>query len=133
VDNFIENEPIPSIEDEYQIMQQMTPMLPVDMVNMVAKGLISETDTNLVVLAVLNEKEGRVYPTKTDLAEAVTGVRSEKLEAYVDNVKQEPLMTAMPKKGKIVEGKTGGWSGLQGTDALQRCPRTDQKDRFQCG
>jgi len=105
VDNFIENEPIPSIEDEYQIMQQMTPMLPVDMVNMVAKGLISETDTNLVVLAVLNEKEGRVYPTKTDLAEAVTGVRSEKLEAYVDNVKQEPLMTAMPKKGKIVKEK----------------------------
>ena len=38
-DNYLENEPIPSIEDEYQIKTQLvnSPMINVDIINMIAK------------------------------------------------------------------------------------------------
>ncbi len=40
----------------------------------------------------MRDAEGAVYPTEQELADVVKQVRGEKLEAYVDNVKQEPLM-----------------------------------------
>ena len=103
VKNFIENEPIPSLEDEYQLMNQITPALPVAVINQRAKELICENDTNLIVMAMVQEKDGKKYFTKDDMKKTVDGVRAEKLEAYVDNVKQEPLMATLPKTGKIVK------------------------------
>lgn len=79
----------------------MVPNLPVDVVNAYAKKLICETDTNFVTLVMMRDVEGGVYPTQEQLANVVKQVRGEKLEAYVDNVKQEPLMAQLPKAGKI--------------------------------
>lgn len=103
VDNFIENEPIPSIEDEYQIMNQIAPNIPVEAINQIAQQLINDNDTNFVALAAVQEKDGKQYFTTADMKKAVDGVRQETLTAYVDNVKQEPLMTEMPAKGTIVK------------------------------
>ena len=103
VNNFINAEPIPSIEYEYTTMTQLVPMLPVDIINQYAKELICNTDTNFVVLAALQAKDGKTYFTTDEMKKTVAGVRAEQLEAYVDNVKQEPLMSEMPKKGSIVK------------------------------
>ena len=103
VNHFIENEPIPSIEDEYQIVNQLAPNIPVEVINQIAQQLISDNDTNFVTLAAVQEKDGKQYFTGTDMKKAVDGVRAETLTAYVDNVKQEPLVTEMPKKGSIVK------------------------------
>lgn len=117
-DHFLDNEPIPSVEDEYQIMKDMiVPAISLDIVNMYAKELISEGDQNLVVYLFVQEKEGKTYPSEASLAEAIKGVRSETIEAYVDNVKDEPLILpeAMPKKGKIkktTENKQLGFKEL---------------------
>ncbi len=119
-DNYLDNEPIPSIEMKYQMMSQLlgSPMISVDMINEYAKELISEKDSNLVVLVMAQEKEGKVYPTKETMAEAIAKVRGEKLEAYVDNTKNEPLISPenMPKPGKIVketENKQLGFKELE--------------------
>ena len=61
--------------------------------------LAQKNDSNVVIINFNNEKEGKVYPTKESILKAVADVRAEKLEAYVDNVKDEPIMTIMPKKG----------------------------------
>jgi len=103
VDNFIQNEPIPSLEDQYQMVNQLAPMLSVEVMNQLAQQLIGDGDKNLVVLAMAQDKEGKKDLTKAEMQQAVEGVRAEKLEAYVDNVKQEPLMTTLPKAGKIVK------------------------------
>ena len=103
VNNFINHEPIPSIEYEYTTMNQYASMIPVDVVNMYAKELICNNDTNFVALALLQDKEGKEYFTTDDMKKTVAGVRTEQLEAYVDNVKQEPLMSEMPQKGSIVK------------------------------
>lgn len=116
-DHFLDNEPIPSIEDNYQIMAQVTPMLPVEMINEYAKQLITDKDSNLVVFIFAQEKEGKTYPSEADMASAIKAVRGEKIEAYVDNAKNEPLILpeAMPKAGKIkkeTENKTLGYKEL---------------------
>lgn len=88
-------------------MSQLIPMLPVDMINEYAKDLISDNDTNLVVTLYEQEKDGKVYPTEAQMQQTINGVRTEKLEAYKDNVKNEPLLdeTKLPKAGKIVKEK----------------------------
>ena len=103
VSNFIDAEPFPSIEYEYNTMNQIVPMLPIDLVNQYAKEIINLNDTNFVALALLQAKEGKTYFSTDDMKKAVAEVRAQQVDAYVDNVKQEPLMTTLPAKGKIVK------------------------------
>ena len=95
--------------------------------------LISATDSNLVVLILAQEKEGKVYPTENDMAAAVAAARAEKLEAYVDNVKDEPLLDATKiKKGKIkkeTENTVLGYKELKlSNGATVILKKTDFKD-----
>ena len=101
VQHFIDNDPIPSIDYTYETMKQIIPVIPIEAINEVAKQLISQKDSNLVVLNFNNEKEGAVYPTEVGVKKAIAAARAAQIEAYVDNVKDEPLMTTMPKKGSI--------------------------------
>ena len=101
VQHFIDNEPIPSLDYTYETMKQIIPVIPIEAINEVAKQLISQKDSNLVVLNFNNEKEGAVYPTEDGVKKAIAAARAAQIEAYVDNVKDEPLMTTMPKKGSI--------------------------------
>lgn len=103
VRHFIDNEPIPSIEDEYKMMQMVAPMIKVDMINQVLPQLV--TENNRVVLATLPEKEGVAVPTEAEFAAAMAAVDGETIEAYVDEVKAEPLIPNLPAAGKIVEEK----------------------------
>ena len=100
--NYLEGDPIPSMETEYAIMNQIVPMLPVEMINQgVAEMFPQENNENVVVLCFNQEKEGNTYPTVEGLTGAITAARNSNIEAYVDNVKNEPLMTKLPKAGKI--------------------------------
>lgn len=113
--HFLDNEPIPSIDFTYQTMKQMVPMIPLEAINEAMKALVPKTDSNLVVICFQNEKEGNTYPTRESILKAVNDVRNEKLEPYVDNVKNEPIMSTLPKKGSIkkeTENKTLGYKEL---------------------
>lgn len=106
-DNFLNNEPIPSIEFEYTMMNSASAQIPVEMVNNTLKKLVSMTDSNLVVLSTLVEKDGAAYPTPESLKQAIDGVRTEQLTPWVDKVKNEPLIKTLPTKGAIVKEKAG--------------------------
>ena len=101
VQHFLNKEPIPSIDYTHETMKQLIPMLPLEAVNMVMQELVSKSDTNLVVLNFNTEKEDAVYPTEESVKKAIATARTAEIEAYVDNVKDEPLMTELPKKGSI--------------------------------
>ena len=103
VQHFLENEPIPSLDDYYQLMKQVVPVLPLESVNQLMKEFSVNSDSNMVIVSFNQEKDGAVYPTEDGLLGAIKAARAEKLEAYVDNVKDEPLMTVLPKKGTIVK------------------------------
>lgn len=100
-EHFLESEPIPSLDDSYAMMKQIIPMIPVEAVNEMIASLVPQTDSNMVIISFNNEKDGNVYPTKEGLLKAIADVRTETLEPYVDNVKDEPLITTLPKKGSI--------------------------------
>ena len=104
-ENFLVGEPIPSIDYYYSTMKQIVPMIPLEAVNEMMGELVSPSDTNMVILSFNNEKDGTVYPTEAGLLKAINDVRAEKLTPYVDNVKNEPLMKALPKKGSIKKEK----------------------------
>ena len=105
VRNFIDNEPIPGIENEYAIMNQIVPNIPVDAINQVMKQLI--TEKNVVLSVFCPEKEGMKYPTEAELKAVLDKVKAEKLTAYVDKVSDEPLMKDKPQAGKVVKTEQG--------------------------
>ncbi len=103
VQHFLSNNPIPSIDYTYSTMKQLVPMLPLESINTLMSQLVAKSDTNLVILNFNNEKDGAVYPTEETFKQAIASARSAQIEAYVDNVKDEPLMTAFPQKGSITK------------------------------
>ena len=132
-DHYLNNEPIPPLEVLYQTMQQIAPNIPVQAINQMLPQLITPTDSNLVVMIMAQDKEGKVHPTEKDMIAAVAAARAEKLEAYVDNVKDEPLLdVATIKKGKITketENKTFGYKELTlSNGATVILKKTDFKD-----
>ena len=101
--NYLEGEPIPSIEQLYEIMKQIVPMIPVEGLNQLLPELIGENEKNLVVLNMNQERDGAVYPTVDGLKNAIVAASQAQIEAYVDNAKNEPLIANLPKPGKIVK------------------------------
>ncbi len=111
--NFLDGEPIPSIEMLYQIMGMLAPNITVDIINQVLPELITTDGKNLVITNFNQEKDGAVYPTVEGLQAAYNAASSANIEPYVDNVKNEPLMTKMPKKGKIKKESTNETFGYK--------------------
>ena len=105
VRNFLDAEPIPGIETEYAMMNQLAPNIPVQAMNMVMQQLVP--DSNQVVIIAGPEKEGLKYPTKEEVIALLKGMKDLDLQAYVDKVSDEPLMKEAPKGGKIVSEKEG--------------------------
>ena len=101
--HYLDNEPLMSIEDNYELMKMIAPNIPVEAINQLLPELINTDGKNLVVLNFNQEKEGAVYPTKEGLMAAITAAEKAEITPYVDNVKQEPLISKLPKKGKIVK------------------------------
>lgn len=105
-ENFLQGEPLPSLELLNMVMPQMAKAVNVDIINEYFSHMVSHNDSNIVVLNYNHEEEGTVYPTVAQLSSALEAARTAKLDAYVDNVKNEPLITELPVKGKIVKETT---------------------------
>lgn len=103
IKNFLNNEPIPSIEDKFTIINQIAPKIPISMINETMKSFF--TDGNLVITLFGPDKEGLTYPTKEKLLEISDKVKAENITAYVDKVSNEPLMAKSPKSGKVISKK----------------------------
>ncbi|MCQ2262718.1 MAG: insulinase family protein [Bacteroidales bacterium] len=103
VRHFIDNEPIPGIENEYALAQAILPNIPLEIVNQYMKELVGEG--NLVVACMLPEKDGVKYPTKEELISALNKVAAEDIAALEDKSSNEPLIKKMPKAGKVVKNE----------------------------
>lgn len=114
VRHFIDNEPIPGIEFEYQMLSMVANQIPVNAINMAFQQMV--TPDNRVVIALLPEKEGFIIPTEAELDATMKAVDAENIEAYVDNVKSEPLIKELPAAGKIVDEKENKqWGTIEWT------------------
>lgn len=103
IGNFLDKEPIPGIEFEYAMLNQMAPNIPLEAINQLMQQLV--TDNNQVVLLAGPEKEGVKYPTKEEIATLLKQTKSFDLKPYEDKTSNEPLISEDIKGGKIVSEK----------------------------
>ncbi|WP_373136126.1 M16 family metallopeptidase [Phocaeicola plebeius] len=101
VRNFIDKKPIPGIETEYQMMSMIVNQIPVEAVNQVFSQIVS--DKNLVILGMMPAREGETCPKDEDILALLSQVEAENIAPYVDNVKDEPLVSELPAAGKVVK------------------------------
>ncbi len=101
VRNFTDNEPIPGIEYEYNMINMIAPNIPVEAINQTVAQLIG--DKNMVISVSGPEKDGLVYPTADELIAVINNVKAENIEAYVEEVSNEPLIATPPTSGKITK------------------------------
>lgn len=98
---FIDNEPAPGIEVEYQLVQSILSMLPVQAVNEYVKQMLDKENQVLVIAQ--PAAEGKTLPEKTVMENVLNETFDAEYEAYVDEVITEPLIRKLPKPGKIVK------------------------------
>ncbi|MDE6693785.1 MAG: insulinase family protein, partial [Muribaculaceae bacterium] len=100
VNNFIKNEPIPSIEDEYALMTQLSQMVDVNVINQILPDLVTDDNRVFLFMAPLNDTFK--VPVEADIAAVVAAVDAEDIEPYKDAMKAEPLIPQLPTPGKVV-------------------------------
>ena len=97
--HYLSDEPIPGIAWEYETVQQILPMLSVDMLNQMAQQLV--TDENLIISFQAPEDKNVVLPTEAEAVELLAAVKNEEIEAPVEEAIRENLVETAPKAGKI--------------------------------
>ena len=105
LNHFLNAEPTPGIDLEYEIVKQILDGLPLDQVNMLMSQYI--TDENIAIMYMGIDKEGIVTPTREDVLAAFNKASQAEAVSYVDNVITEPLIANMPKKGKVKKQEKG--------------------------
>ena len=108
--NFLFGNPLISIDDTYNLVQQIVPSITLDEVNSVAAELLDAQ--NRVVMVNSPEKEGLKIPDEAELASVISKVNNEELTAYVDKVSSRDLVENPPPPSKIVSTETDARLGI---------------------
>lgn len=109
LNHFLTGEAYPGIEAEYAMMTQIAPMITLDQINSHAMTL--PTDDNVVIAVMMPKKEGLEIPTKEQVLNIYTAAKEAQIEAYVETVSNEPLISKLPTVGKIVSESKEPMSG----------------------
>lgn len=109
VRHFIDSEPIPGVEFEHMIMNQIAPSINVEAINQLLPEVISEE--NQVVLIIGPDKPEVKYPSKQAVVDLLKKMKQFKLKPYVDKVSDKPLISMKPKSGRIVSETKGDVCG----------------------
>ena len=103
VRHFLSNSPYPGIANEYELFKMLDKQIPAELYSQLMAQAAAKIDTNFVLLAMYPDKEGLELPTVDDMKKIIADARAAELEPFVDNVKDEPLIAKLPKKGKIAK------------------------------
>ncbi len=101
--NFLENEPAPSVEEIYKFVNEMLGGITVDEVNNTVKAAI--TDENRIVTLSAPESEKVNLPTEEGLLALVAQSETAELKPYVDVENNQPLLAKEPKAGTVKKEK----------------------------
>ena len=108
--HFLEKEPIPGIENELSIAQDLLPSILLTDVNEKAQQWI--TKDNLVVVVTAPEKEGVIVPDEKTILETIERAKKAEIDAYVDSFKDEELINTPLAGSKIASSNTDEALGI---------------------
>ncbi len=99
--NFLENEPLPGDDWDYNMTKQILNTVSLKEVNSLAKKWV--TDKNLVISIMAPLKKEVIMPSKEEVLAMATAIHTAEIPAYVDAAANKPLIANMPKAGTIVK------------------------------
>lgn len=103
--NFLEQEPIPGIENEYNYHKQFAEGISLDEVNQFAAKNIPSDDKNLVILNG-PEKADFTLPTNDQLLALEVAAEKKEVSAYEEKAVAAHLMDKAPANGKLINETT---------------------------
>ncbi|SDH89189.1 M16 family metallopeptidase [Winogradskyella thalassocola] len=104
VSNFLEQNPIPSMDWRFDFTSSQLPTITLDEVNALITSYIKED--NRVVILTGPEKEDLEQVKEAQVLELLDSVKTMDLKPYEDKAVASSLITKMPSKGSIKEYKT---------------------------
>lgn len=110
INHFLDGEPSPGIEAEYEFTQKALPGITLNEVNELAKDWIK--DYNRVVVIMAPEKDGIVLPTEEEVKNWMNEAETETVEVYVDAISDRPLMENTPKAAEIISSRKNEELGI---------------------
>lgn len=96
---FLQNEPIPGIEWEYEFVQSVLPGITLEEVNSLAPKWI--TDKNRVVIVTGSDKEEMMLPDEEKIRQILEENDGVAVEPYVDEMAAASLISKQPTPGKV--------------------------------
>lgn len=102
--NFLENESLPTADDEYALHKRFLPEITLDEVNKLAREWFP--DKNRVVVVTAPQKSGLVIPDEAKLSAVIKAAPTKELKAYVDSVAASALLDSVPTAGTIAKTST---------------------------
>src|ERR1035437_4941137 len=110
VGNYLDNDPIPSIEDQYSLLKKYLPLITLEEINKYSGALLVKD--NRVIMVNVPEKPGIKTPDEKELAAILENVNNEKITPYIDNASAQPLIKNLPAAGTIVKSSKVETLGL---------------------
>ncbi|MFC1562071.1 M16 family metallopeptidase [candidate division KSB1 bacterium] len=101
---FLEDEPIPGIEYEFELYKRFVPEITLYEINSLAWEWI--TDRNRVIMVNAPEKAGLRTPGEEELLAVFEKARDIGITPYMDTVTDQPLIERMPVPGTITAERT---------------------------
>ncbi|MCR5070776.1 MAG: insulinase family protein [Bacteroidales bacterium] len=131
--NFFDNERFMDPQAEYELVQQLLPMLTAEAINQAAQQLI--TRENMVVLYQAPEKEGLVHPTVEQLQAVIDAVENAEIEQAAGEELPEAFLDPAALKGskasKVKDGIYGAKTfTLTNGVTVWLLPTDHEKDRI---
>ncbi len=103
VSNYLTGDPIPGAQKAYKYVKNLLPEIKLEDINALAKEFVSDDNMALAVMA--PDKSGVIVPAEDDIQNIIKNSRSTDLQPYVDNFKEEPLVSGDLKGSKVVNTK----------------------------
>ncbi|WP_311196676.1 M16 family metallopeptidase [Rugamonas fusca] len=109
--NFLEQEPIPGIANEYDYARQLVPGITLAEVNAAARARIPSGGNKLVIYTGSDQAEAPI-PAQADLLAAVEAAERKPVQAQAEKVLASALMAHPPRGGTIVSQSVDPALGL---------------------
>jgi zinc protease len=97
--HYLQGEPVPGIELEFELAGRFLPEITLDEVNGLARDWLPAS--NRVVMVNAPEKAGVAVPTEAELTAVMAAVADEAIAPYEDAVGTEPLLDPLPEPGRV--------------------------------
>lgn len=101
LNNFMEDEPIPGIEYEFELAKKELPQIKLEEINKLADNWV--TDKNMVVTISAIEKEGVEIPGEKEMRDIINQVEDKEIAAYEDETNKNPLISDLIVPGTVKE------------------------------